>query len=94
MAMRHLLVAIPISLVLCASAVVASPISNGNMLPSVGGSGAGGVNDHHQFQRKQHALFAALQEGRLQQIADGGTLTDTHKAALHQRLVTIQKGNY
>jgi hypothetical protein len=35
-----------------------------------------------------------LQEGKKTQIADGGNLTDAHRAELERKLAAVQAGNY
>jgi hypothetical protein len=52
------------------------------------------TENYGQQRRKQRAIFAVLQEGKKTQIADGGKLTDSHRAELERKLAAVQAGNY
>ncbi len=92
--MKRLLVAIPVALMLCGPGAMAAPAGGAPSPPVAGGSGSGGANDHGQQERKQHALFAVLQQAKTIRTADGGTLTDAHRAELQRRLDAVRAGNY
>ncbi|HEY8696047.1 MAG TPA: hypothetical protein VIM02_00385 [Rhizomicrobium sp.] len=44
--------------------------------------------------RKKLALMALREEGRRLQDADGGRLTESHRAYLQDKLDAIQSGSY
>jgi hypothetical protein len=44
--------------------------------------------------RKHDAILAIRDEGLKLQVADGGTLTDTHRAYLQAKLDAVRAGNY
>ena len=43
---------------------------------------------------KKHAILALREKGLKLQAADGGTLTETHRAELQAQLDAIRSGNY
>jgi hypothetical protein len=47
----------------------------------------------HQL-RKHDAIIAVREEGLKLQAADGGKLTDTHRAYLQAKLDAVRTGNY
>jgi len=47
----------------------------------------------HQL-RKHEAIIAVREEGLKLQAADGGKLTDTHRAYLQAKLDAVRTGNY
>jgi hypothetical protein len=66
-----------------------------NSGPGVGGGTLTGPGvDYGQAYRKRHAIYELLKEGKRIQLADGGKLTDAHRAELQQKLDAIRAGNY
>ena len=61
---------------------------------SGGGLMAGGTHDPYRALRKKHALEAVRQEALKQQAADGGKLTDAHRAELQRKIDAVQQGNF
>jgi hypothetical protein len=67
-------------------------------LPAGSGGGATGLTSpvtapSHQL-RKHDAILAIREEGLTLQVADGGKLTDTHRAYLQAKLDAVRAGNY
>ena len=87
--MKRLLMLAPIVALLIGSAV-AAPM--GGM--ASGGSNAQGSLDPYKQLRKQHALMAIRDEALKQQAADGGKLTEVHRAEFQRRLDAVRAGNY
>ena len=90
--MTRILIAIPAAILLAGSVAEAAPYG-GVPQPTSGGQSPNAEN-YGQERRKQHAFFAVLQEGKKTQIADGGKLTDAHRAELERKLAAVQAGNY
>ena len=59
-----------------------------------GGTLTGPGADYGQSYRKRHAIWKILQEGKQVQIADGGRLTDAHRAQLQREYDAVLAGNY
>lgn len=87
--MKRSLVLIPVALILAGSAG-AAPM--GNMAPAP--SNAQGSLDPYKQTRKQHALKAIRDEALKQQAADGGKLTESHRAELQRKIDAVRAGNY
>lgn len=67
-------------------------------LPSATGGGASGITlpvttSSHQL-RRHDAIMAVREEGMRLQAADGGKLTDAHRAYLQAKLDAVRLGNY
>ncbi|MBV9991418.1 MAG: addiction module protein [Alphaproteobacteria bacterium] len=77
-------------LVVSALSAAALPASSGSTSPFVSNGGPG----HAQQWRKAQAVKALRAEGLRLQEADGGNLTDAHRAELQARLNAIRAGNY
>jgi hypothetical protein len=87
--MKHLLVMASAVALLIGSAS-AAPM--GSMAPAP--SNAQGSLDPYKQTRKQHALMAVRDEALKQQAADGGKLTEEHRAEFQRKLDAIRAGNY
>jgi hypothetical protein len=89
MDMKRLLMLVPIASLLIGPAVAA---------PMAGMSGTGtlaqGTHDPYKQIRKRHALAAIRDEALKQQAADGGKLTEAHRAEFQRRLDAVRAGNY
>jgi len=89
MNMKHLLLLVPAAALLIGSAVAA---------PMVGMAGSGtlaqGTHDPYKQTRKQHAIATIREEALKQQAADGGKLTEAHRAEFQRRLDAVRAGNY
>jgi hypothetical protein len=84
-----------ISGLLAAPFLIAAPAL---ALPAGSAGGATGLTSpvtmpSHQL-RKHDAILAIRDEGLKLQVADGGTLTDTHRAYLQAKLDAVRAGNY
>ena len=81
-----------------AAAVLVLSASTASALPTGGNdSGATGVSAGPGFSqgfRKAQAVKALRQEGLKMQEADGGKLSDAHRAELQRKLDHILSGNY
>ena len=67
-------------------------------LPSAAGGGAFGITmpvtaPSHQL-RRHDAILAIREEGLKLQAADGGTLSDVHRAYLQAKLDAVRAGNW
>jgi hypothetical protein len=87
--MKKLLMLAPVAALLIGSAV-AAPM--GGMAGS--GTLAQGTHDPYKQARKQHALAAIREEALKQQAADGGKLTEAHRAEFQRKLNAVRVGNY
>ena len=58
------------------------------------GTMAQGTHDPFRALRKKHALEAVRDEALKQQAADGGKLTEEHRAEFQRKLDTIRAGNF
>ena len=86
--MKRLLMLAPIAALLIGSAF-AAPMSN-----MAAPSNAQGSLDPYKQLRKQHAIMAIRDEALKQQAADGGKLTDAHRAEFQRKLDAVRAGNY
>jgi hypothetical protein len=57
-------------------------------------SNSQGSLDPYKQMRKQHALKAIRDEALKQQAADGGKLTDEHRAEFQRKLDAVRAGNF
>lgn len=87
--MKRLLILIPVAALLIGSAS-AAPMSGMGSAPS----NAQGSLDPLKQLRKQNALKALREEALKQQAADGGKLTDEHRAEFQRKMDAIRAGNY
>ena len=87
--MKTLLMLVPVAMLLIGPAHAAP-------MGAMGGSGlmAGGTHDPFRALRKKHALEAIRQEALKQQAADGGKLTEAHRADLQRKVDAVQAGNF
>ena len=87
--MKILLMLVPAAVLLIGSASAAP-------MGAMGGGVlmAQGTHDPFRALRKKHALEAIRQEALKQQAADGGKLTDAHRAELQHKIDTVQAGNF
>jgi hypothetical protein len=87
--MKTLLMLVPVAVLLIGPAP-AAPIG------AMGGGGlmAGGTHDPYRQLRKKHAVEAIRQEAVKQQAADGGKLTEAHRAELQRKLDAVMAGNF
>jgi hypothetical protein len=92
--MKRLLLAIPAALLLIGPGAMAASMGASPAGPAIGGSNGGPGIDYGQAHRKHRAILAVLEEGKKIQIADGGELTDTHRAELQHELDAARAGNY
>ena len=58
------------------------------------GTMAQGTHDPFRALRKKHALEAVRDEALKQQAADGGKLTEEHRAEFQRKLDAIRVGNF
>ena len=77
-------------LVVSAFSASALPAGSGSISPFATAQGPG----HFQQYRKKQAIKALRAEGLKIQTADGGSLTEAHRAELQARLNAILAGNY
>ena len=75
---------------LLAGPAAAAPSSAMGPMPS----NSQGSLDPYKQMRKQHALKELRDEALKQQTADGGKLTDEHRAEFQRRMDAIRAGNY
>jgi hypothetical protein len=90
--MKRLWTAVPAALLFASSAAFAAPMGGAATGPLV--TNGPNVADHGNAIRKQHAIFHLLQKAKQVQIADGGTLTQSHHDAFQRELNAIRAGNY
>jgi hypothetical protein len=87
--MKRLLMLAPAAALLIGSAIAA---------PMGGMSGTGmtaqGSLDPYKQLRKRHAIMAIRDEALKQQAADGGKLTEAHRAEFQRKLDAVRAGNY
>lgn len=86
--MKRLLMLAPLAALLIGSAT-AAPMGSAS-----GGMTAQGSTDPYKQLRKQHALIAIRDEALKQQAADGGKLTEAHRAELQRKIDAVRAGNY
>jgi len=87
--MKRLLIVASAAVLMIGSAAAAPSASMGPMP-----SNAQGSLDPYKQTRKQHALKEVRDEALKQQAADGGKLTDEHRAEFQRKLDSIRAGNY
>ncbi len=63
-------------------------------LPAAAGAIAAPIAAHAQPLRRHEAILAIRAEGLKLQAADGGTLTDSHRAYLQAKLDAVRAGEY
>ena len=87
--MKRLLMLVPAVALLIGSAN-AAPAASMGMAPS----NAQGSLDPLKQLRKQNALKAIRDDALKQQAADGGKLTDEHRAEFQRKIDAVRAGNY
>lgn len=87
--MKRLLIMVPLAALLAGPAA-AAPSSSMGPMPS----NAQGSLDPYKQMRKRHALEVIRDEALKQQAADGGKLTDEHRAEFQRKLDAVRAGNY
>lgn len=87
--MKRFLMLVPLAALIVGPAV-AAPARGMGPAPS----NAQGSLDPYKQLRKQNALKAIREDALKQQAADGGKLTDEHRAEFQRKIDHVMAGNY